>query len=144
MASQQVKMTSIMRRLVFSLLVSAIFLCTDSKPAVSQHMNAPTACNRPSTTVEEANCFAKASDVADMELNRLYAQARAALSPAERKDLLEAQRAWLKYRDLTCAAEYHLYGGGTGGPVTQNACLAAITRERIATLKTTYKWRLEK
>jgi uncharacterized protein YecT (DUF1311 family) len=58
--------------------------------------------------------------------------------------LLEAQRAWMKYRDLTCAAEYKLYGGGTGGPVTQMACLAAITQERSATLRTTYGWRLDK
>lgn len=50
----------------------------------------------------------------------------------------------LKYRDLTCTAEYKLYGGGTGGPVTKMACLAAVTRERVATLRTAYGWRLEK
>ncbi len=80
----------------------------------------------------------------DRELNNVYARVRAVLSPEERNDLLEAQRAWLKYRDLTCTAEYHLYGEGTGGPVTRLACLAAITQERAATLKTTYGWRLEK
>lgn len=69
---------------------------------------------------------------------------RLILSPEEQNDLLEAQRAWLKYRDLTCTAEYKLYGGGTGGPVTRLACLAAITQERVSTLKTTYGWRLEK
>jgi hypothetical protein len=37
-----------------------------------------------------------------------------------------------------------LSGGGTGGPVTRFACLSAVTQERIATLKTTYGWRLEK
>jgi uncharacterized protein YecT (DUF1311 family) len=77
-------------------------------------------------------------------LNALYAKIRVVLSPEELRDLLESQRAWLKYRNLTCNAEYKLYGGGTGGPVTQQACLAAITEERISTLKTTYEWRLEK
>lgn len=57
---------------------------------------------------------------------------------------MDVQRAWLKYRDLTCAAEYKLYDGGAGGPVTRLACLAAITQERIATLKITYGWRIEK
>ena len=108
-------------------------------------MNAPgVSCNRPSSTAEEAECFAKASDAADKELNNVYAQVQSVLRPDERSDLLEAQRAWLKYRDLTCTAEYKLYGGGTGGPVTRMACLEAITRERVATLRTTYGWRLEK
>ena len=107
-------------------------------------MNAPVPCNRPSSTVDEAECFAKDSDAADKELNSVYAQVRSVLRPEERSDLLEAQRAWLKYRDLTCTAEYKLYGGGTGGPVTKMACLAAITRERVATLRITYGWRLEK
>jgi uncharacterized protein YecT (DUF1311 family) len=62
---------------------------------------------------------------------------RSVLNPEERNELLEAQRTWLKYRDLTCTAEYHLYDGGTGGPVTRFACLSAVTQERVATLKTT-------
>lgn len=134
-----------MTRLASSLLASALLLCAPRTQALGQHMNAPgVSCNRPSSTAEEADCFAKASDAADRELNGLYAQVRSALGPEERSDLLEAQRAWLKYRDLTCTAEYNLYGGGTGGPVTRLACLAAITQERISTLRTTYGWRLEK
>ena len=134
-----------MTRLAFSLLMSALLLYAACTQALGQHMNAPGAsCNRPSSTVEEADCFAKASDAADKELNGVYALVRSVLSPDERNDLLAAQRAWLKYRDLTCTAEYKLYGRGTGGPVTQMACLAAITHERVATLRTTYGWRLEK
>jgi len=134
-----------MTRLASSLLVSALLLCAACTQVLGQHMNAPgVSCNRPSSTVEEADCFARASDAADKELNGLYAQVRSVLGPEERSDLLEAQRAWLKYRDLTCTAEYKLYGGGTGGPVTRMTCLAAITQERTATLRTTYGWRLEK
>jgi uncharacterized protein YecT (DUF1311 family) len=134
-----------MMRLGSSFLFSALFVCSASTPALAQHMNAPgVSCNQPSSTVEEAGCFARASDAADKELNSLYAQVRSVLSTEERSDLLEAQRAWLKYRELTCTAEYKLYGGGTGGPVTRMACLAAITEERVATLRTTYGWRLEK
>jgi uncharacterized protein YecT (DUF1311 family) len=134
-----------MMRFGSSFLFSALVVSLACMPVVAQHMNAPRVpCNKPSSTVEEAGCFARASDAADKELNSLYAQVRSVLSPEERGDLLEAQRAWLKYRDLTCTAEYKLYGGGTGGPVTQMACLAAITEERIATLRTTYGWLLEK
>jgi uncharacterized protein YecT (DUF1311 family) len=134
-----------MMRFGSSFLFAALFVCSASTPALAQHMNAPgVSCNKPSSTVEEAGCFARASDAADKELNSLYARVRPVLSTEERSDLLEAQRAWLKYRDLTCTAEYKLYGGGTGGPVTWMACLAAITEERVATLRTTYGWRLEK
>ncbi len=134
-----------MARSASSFLVSALLLCVACTQALGQHMNAPgVSCNRPSSTAAEADCFAKASDTADKELNRFYVQVRSVLSPEEQSDLLEAQRAWLKYRGLTCTAEYRLYGGGTGGPVTRMACLAAITQERIDTLRTTYRWRLEK
>ena len=132
-------------RIALLFFSSAFFLCSACTQALGQHMNAPgVSCNRPSSTAEEAECFARASDAADKELNDVYAQVQSVLRPDERSDLVEAQRAWLKYRDLTCTAEYKLYGGGTGGPVTRMACLEAITRERVATLRTTYGWRLEK
>ena len=134
-----------MMRFASSFLLSAFLFCSASSQALGQHMNEPGAwCNRPSSTAEEADCFARASDAADKDLNNLYAHVRSALNPEERADLLEAQRAWLSYRDLTCTAEYKLYGGGTGGPVTRMACLAAITQERVSTLRTTYGWRLKK
>ncbi|MDE3199795.1 MAG: DUF1311 domain-containing protein [Acidobacteriota bacterium] len=125
-------------------LAAAFILISPCTESLAQHMNAPVPCNQPTTTSEEAACFANDLNTADKEMNRLYAQARTVLDPGEKNDLLQAQRAWLKYRDLTCTAEFNLYGGGTGGPVTKYACLAALTHERVATLKTTYGWRLEK
>jgi uncharacterized protein YecT (DUF1311 family) len=127
------------------LLISAIFLCWACGQAAAQHMNNPDMpCNRPSSTAEESACFASAADAANKDLNSYYARIRSILSLEERNDLVGAQRAWLKYRDLTCTSEYKLYEGGTGGPVTRLACLAAVTKERVATLRTTYNWRLEK
>ena len=132
-------------RLTRRLLTAGLILILMPAAGWAQHMNAPgIPCNRPSSTAEEAECFAKALNAADKELNAFYARVQSVLIPEERADLLETQRAWLKYRDLTCAAEYKLYGGGTGGPVTRLACLAAVTQERIATLQITYAWRLDK
>jgi uncharacterized protein YecT (DUF1311 family) len=127
------------------LLLSTVLFGPAHSQAVAQYMNVPgVPCNVPSTTAEEASCFHRASEAADRELNRVYTRLRSILSPEEQNDLLEAQRAWLKYRDLTCTAEYNLYRGGTGGPVTRLACLAAVTQQRVAELKTTYVWRLQK
>jgi uncharacterized protein YecT (DUF1311 family) len=46
--------------------------------------------------------------------------------------------------DQTCAAERDLYEGGTGGNTAYPACMEAVTRHRIAELKSTYWWRVEK
>ena len=124
------------------LLLLALSVAVSAK---AQHMNAATApCRGISGTVELYGCFSKAFDRADSDLNRVYGQIRGVLQPADQERLLEAQRLWLQYRDATCSAERELYGQGTGGPPTYVACREALTRERIATLKTTYGWRLEK
>jgi uncharacterized protein YecT (DUF1311 family) len=127
------------------LFLSGFVLAAGYPGAFAQHMNAPgVPCNKPSTTVEGASCFYRASESADRQLNRVYADVRSVLTTKEQDDLRKAQRAWMSYRNLTCTAEYNLYEGGTGGPVTRLACLAAVTQERVATLKTTYGWRVEK
>jgi uncharacterized protein YecT (DUF1311 family) len=108
-------------------------------------MNSPIApCRGVASTVAMYNCFAKAFDRADGELNRVYDQIQSVLQPEDQKRILVAQRIWLQYRDATCSAERGLYEGGTGGPPTEVACREALTRERIDVLKTTYGWRLEK
>jgi uncharacterized protein YecT (DUF1311 family) len=114
-------------------LLSIAFISSAHLASVAQHMNAPgVPCNVPSSTAAESAYFGKAVQTADRELNAIYTQVRSVLSSEEQKELLEAQRAWLRYRNLTCNAEYNLYGDGTGGPVTRSACLAAITHQRVA------------
>ena len=123
--------------LLFTTLVAAL--------AKAQHMNSPTApCQGNLDTVQLYDCFAAASNRADGELNGVYKQIRGILEPDDQKRLLEAQRIWLQYRDATCSAARQLYGQGTAGPPAEVACREELTRERVAVLKTTYGWRLEK
>jgi uncharacterized protein YecT (DUF1311 family) len=134
-----------MVRCSFTLLLLSAVLFFVHVRAVAQHMSDPRSpCNKPSSTAENASCFQRAAEAADNEMNSIDTRIRSVLQPDERNDLTEAQRAWFKYRDLSCTAEYKLYAGGTGGPVTRLACLAAVTQERVATLKITYGWRIEK
>jgi uncharacterized protein YecT (DUF1311 family) len=108
-------------------------------------MNAPDGpCQKVSVTSELVQCLDQALKKGDANLNRTYAQVKRVLSPDETKALAQAQRLWIRYRDAACAAEYSLYGGGTGGPPTRLACLEAETRTREASLKRSYGWRLEK
>ncbi|NVO05090.1 MAG: DUF1311 domain-containing protein [Rhodoferax sp.] len=50
-----------------------------------------------------ANCFATRYNAADKELNSLYIAALKNMSEDEKKKFVEAQRAWLRYRDAGLA-----------------------------------------
>jgi uncharacterized protein YecT (DUF1311 family) len=132
-----------MRSLVGFAVISVVVL--GGSPSLAQHMNAPaSACRNAVTTADMSRCFDQAFKAADRELNGVYAEVRAVLAEKDRQNLQDAQRAWLKYRDATCAAEYALYGGGTGGTPARLACLEAQTRQRTSDLRTTYGWKVEK
>jgi len=49
--------------------------------------------------------------------------------------MLDAQRAWLEYRDTHCVTEGYLFRGGTMEPFMVSTCKAALTRERTEQLK---------
>lgn len=49
--------------------------------------------------------------------------------------LLEAQRAWLKYRDAHCRSDGYRMRGGSGEPLLNNGCRATVTRARTIQLK---------
>ena len=120
------------------------FLCFTTK-SVGQHMNAKDApCQGPSSNAEETQCFVGASRAADAQLNRTYDRVREVLSGDEQKELQTVQRLWLRFRDANCAAERHLYEGGTAAPMVYAACTEAATRQRTAELKTMYGWRVIK
>ncbi|WP_371224577.1 lysozyme inhibitor LprI family protein [Roseovarius sp. 2305UL8-3] len=48
--------------------------------------------------------------------------------------LVDAQSAWLTYRDAQCSYSAALLGGGSGAGITEGACHVALTRARIAEL----------
>ncbi len=131
-------------RIVATALASASFGLFAAS-AAAQHMNAKDAvCRETGTTADAAACFSKALASRDSELATLLDQIRPAVAGDELKLLDRAQRAWIDYRTLSCEAEYAMYGGGTGGPVTRLACQEALTRDRIAQLHDAYDWRVEK
>ncbi len=93
-------------------------------------------------------CAKTGFDAADAALN---AQWNVTLSEMRRMDaeylgaadeakgyaaaLLDAQRAWLAYRDAHCLSESYQMRGGTGAPMLLWGCKATLTRERTTQLK---------
>ena len=54
--------------------------------------------------------------------------------------LLEAQRAWLKYRDASCKLEGDMLIGGSMLPMVVSFCLARMTEARTEELKNLADW----
>jgi uncharacterized protein YecT (DUF1311 family) len=73
----------------------------------------------------------------DKELNNLYKSLRHKVgrgSMAE-KHLMDAQKAWIAFRDATCAFESEGHSDGTMKPVFSMSCLQTQTKKRNSELK---------
>nr|WP_245218935.1 lysozyme inhibitor LprI family protein [Rubellimicrobium aerolatum] len=109
----------------------AVLLALAAGPVAAQDCGA-----RP-TQAEMNACAAEAWRAADAELNRAYGQA---LEVARRMDargdgapertLREAQRAWVAFRDLACAAEAQPFQPGSITGLIAAGCLERLTRAR--------------
>ena len=81
----------------------------------------------------------QAYKIADANLNREYQRALRALSrPSDVRNLRDAQRKWIAYRDAVCKAEYERAEGGTIGPTIRVACMTRLTKERTVDLQADY------
>ena len=70
----------------------------------------------------------------DARLNKAYKALVADLNPERKKQLLEAQRAWLKFRDTNCAF-YFDPDGGTIARVQAVDCMMTMTASRAKELE---------
>ena len=86
------------------------------------------------TTMGMIECITAETQRQDARLNKAYKAVMADLSPARKKQLLEAQRAWLKFRDANCAF-YDDPDGGTLARVNANDCVMTATATRASELE---------
>jgi uncharacterized protein YecT (DUF1311 family) len=70
----------------------------------------------------------------DARLNKAYKALMGSLNPERQKQLQEAQRAWLKFRDTNCAF-YYDPDGGTLARVEANDCVMNMTANRAKELE---------
>jgi uncharacterized protein YecT (DUF1311 family) len=88
------------------------------------------------TQMEMTADAGKAFSAADTEMNQIYQQLTAKLSPAGKTALRDAQRAWLRYRDLECPFETMGTVGGSVHPMLVYMCQKRLTKAHIADLTT--------
>jgi uncharacterized protein YecT (DUF1311 family) len=96
-------------------------------------------CSDANTQAEMNICAGKEYKAADANLNRVYQQLVAMLEPEEKGQLKVAQTAWIKYRDANCEFVADQYRGGSIRPTIYGLCLADVTQNRTAELKTQIK-----
>lgn len=68
---------------------------------------------------------------ADADMARMYKLVMSRLpSQAKKTLLLEAQRAWIKYKESHCKAYANLFEGGSMYPLIYYSCLEELTIDR--------------
>ncbi|MCZ0734976.1 lysozyme inhibitor LprI family protein [Phreatobacter sp. AB_2022a] len=128
-----------------ALLAGGVSAVAAPKPAVAQDRGlaerilsdpTPTLCDS-EVRAEHDDCVTQRFRNADEELNERYR--RLGGDGGNRELLLRAQRAWLAYRDATCAWEQDLARGADARTARLRAinCLADVTYARIDYLKQT-------
>ena len=86
------------------------------------------------TTFGMLECISTETQRQDVQLNKAYKALMAGLAPSRKAQLLEAQRAWIKYRDANCAF-YYDPEGGTLARVNANSCMLTATADRARELE---------
>ncbi len=81
---------------------------------------------------EQAN---KEYKKADEIMTAAYKLAMTNQDAAGKKLLLEAQRAWIKYKEAHCNSASSQHEGGSMYPLIYYSCLTQLTKERTAKLK---------
>jgi len=86
------------------------------------------------TTMDMLDCMGTETKLQDGRLNKAYKEAMAQLHPERKKQLQQAQRAWIGYRDANCAF-YADPDGGTMARVIASDCFMSATATRAKELE---------
>lgn len=81
-------------------------------------------------------CASRQFTSSDAKLNGDYRKVLACLKPYDghEKPLIEAQRAWLRFRDMECQFQGSTSEGGSVQPMVISLCLKKVTEDRIKQL----------
>ncbi|MBK5528478.1 DUF1311 domain-containing protein [Pseudomonas sp. TH06] len=82
-------------------------------------------------------CAGQDYKAADNELNAVYKQIKQRLqgNAEGTKLLVDAQRAWIGFRDAECTFSSSGVSGGSVYPLIYSSCLTGVTKVRVETLK---------
>ena len=119
------------------LIVLALVLSTPARAAADSDMTKEyLTCMDKSkgVTSEMIDCMKAETARQDARLNENYKRLMSKVSVKRKKTLLDAQRAWIKFRDLNCEF-YYDPDGGTAARLAGNDCFLQATADRAKELK---------
>jgi uncharacterized protein YecT (DUF1311 family) len=90
--------------------------------------------NRAVSTQDMVECIGSEYKAQDTRLNNAYNSLQKNLSTDRKKQLLEAQRLWIKYRDANCGF-YYDPDGGSMARLSANDCMMTSTAIRAKELE---------
>ena len=97
--------------------------------------NAKETCNHESfTNPDLILCGQQSLEKVDALLNEQYKKAMASLSPADKKQLTDVQRKWVRFKETYCKDVYQAALPGAEAPIENLACLARATNARLGEL----------
>ncbi|HTL88324.1 MAG TPA: lysozyme inhibitor LprI family protein [Leptolyngbya sp.] len=119
--------------------VSVIFaptIATAQSTPTRPPTNIKANCRNPQTQFEMNFCAAESAKASDRALNQAYQKAIARVkgTPNE-SQLVDAQLAWIKFRDADCAFARDRFKGGSIAPMVYSGCITQLSQERAKRLE---------
>jgi uncharacterized protein YecT (DUF1311 family) len=115
-----------------ALFLSTEFVTADDREMTQEYLTCLDKAG--GVTVEMINCILAETKRQDGRLNDNYKKLISKLSTERKKELLEVQRAWIKFRDTNCRF-YNDPAAGTSARVSANECVLNATADRAKELK---------
>lgn len=107
----------------------------NASPASRVSASAKETCNPDSfTNPDLITCGQQSLEKVDAVLNEQYKKAMASLSPADKKQLTDVQRKWVRFKEAYCEDIYQSALPGAEAPIEKLACLARATNARLGEL----------
>lgn len=79
-------------------------------------------------------CGQQSFEKVDAVLNEQYKKTQTSLSPADKKQLTDVQRKWVRFKEAYCEDLYQAVLPGAEAPIEKLACLAQTTNARLGEL----------
>jgi len=117
---------------VFGLLVNVAPVAAADKDMSKKYLTCIDKSN--GVTSEMLDCISAEHERQDARLNDNYKRLMSKLSPKRKEELLEAQRAWVKFRDANCRFYYDPQGG-SAAHLAGTDCMLQATADRATELK---------
>ncbi|MGL4440432.1 MAG: lysozyme inhibitor LprI family protein [Bosea sp. (in: a-proteobacteria)] len=129
-------MASTMRQCAKTLALVALAFAPEPAKAEGGLSKAFAACIETSggVTSNMLDCADSELKLQDLRLNKAYRELSGSLNVKRRRDLVEVQRLWIRFRDANCAF-YEDPDGGTASALAASSCFLQATATRAKELE---------